>query len=161
MHAAVTGRFIRNATKPGQIEPNGLDFLHSAKWAEPTITTAHICVTACEKSVPSQGDSAAPYPSHRPAHRWPEHMKRTKIMKRILLATALILSAGTAVYADSMSGSLSADVALQVSRLMPNADLSNLTSQQVSALENLFSDSENLKSGSNPVGAVGVILGLY
>jgi hypothetical protein len=82
-------------------------------------------------------------------------------MKRILLLTVLVLAAGTAAYADSRSGSLDAGVALEVSRLMPGADLSNLTPQQVTALENLFADSENLSSGSNPKGAVGVILGLY
>jgi len=79
-------------------------------------------------------------------------------MKRILLATVLALSTGTAVYADSMSGTLNSGVALEVSRLVPGADLNNLSRDQVVAIENIFVNSENLRSGNDPAGAIRVIL---
>lgn len=82
-------------------------------------------------------------------------------MKRILLASVLALSAGTAVYADSMSGTLNSGVALEVSRMVPNADVSNLSRDQIVALENLFSNSENLRSGNDPAGEVRRILGQF
>ena len=79
-------------------------------------------------------------------------------MKRILLATVLALSAGTAVYADSMSGALNSGIALEVSRLVPGADLNSLSRDQVVAIENIFVDSENLRSGNDPAGKIRVIL---
>lgn len=82
-------------------------------------------------------------------------------MKRILLATVLALSAGTAVYADSMSGTLNAGVALEVSRLVPGADLNSLSRSQVASLENFFVDSENLKSSNDPANKIRVMLGEF
>ena len=79
-------------------------------------------------------------------------------MKRILLVTALALTTGTAVYADSMSGALNSGVALEVSRQVPGADLNGLSRSQILAIENIFVDSENLRSGSDPAGTIRVIL---
>jgi hypothetical protein len=82
-------------------------------------------------------------------------------MKRILLVTVLALSAGTAVYADSMAGTVNAGVALEVSRLVPGADLNTLSRGQVAALENFFADSENLRSGNDPANKIRVMLGQF
>ena len=82
-------------------------------------------------------------------------------MKRILLVTVLALSTGTAVYADSMSGTVSSGVALEVSRLVPNADLNALSRSQVAALENFFVDSENLRSSNDPANKIRVMLGQF
>jgi hypothetical protein len=82
-------------------------------------------------------------------------------MKRILMATVIALAGTTASFAETGSNGLSQALRLEVSRLAPNADLNNLSAKQVSMIEELFADSENVKSGSNPNGAIGVILGLY
>jgi hypothetical protein len=82
-------------------------------------------------------------------------------MKRILMATVIALAGTTASFAETGSNGLSQALRLDVSRLAPNADLNNLNAKQVSMIEELFADSENLKSGSNPSGAIGVILGMY
>ena len=82
-------------------------------------------------------------------------------MKRILIATVIALAGTTASFAATGPDGLSQALRLEVSRLAPNADLNNLSAKQVSAIEALFVDSENLRSGSNPAGAIGVILGQY
>ncbi|MFM2390037.1 MAG: hypothetical protein RLZZ437_1592 [Pseudomonadota bacterium] len=77
-------------------------------------------------------------------------------MKKIVLASIIALSAGTAAFA---TGGVSNAIAVEVNRLVPGADLSNLTVSQASRLSTLFSKAENLRSGENPVGQIQVILG--
>jgi hypothetical protein len=77
-------------------------------------------------------------------------------MKKIILATVIALSAGTAAFA---TGGVSSAIAVEVNRLVPGADLTNLTASQVQRLNALFSKSENLRSGENPAGQIQVILG--
>lgn len=77
-------------------------------------------------------------------------------MKSIILASIIALSAGTAAFAGS---SVSSHIATEVARLVPGADLSNLTASQAGRLHALFVNSENLRSGENPAGQVKVILG--
>jgi hypothetical protein len=161
MHAAVTACFTQNTHNCSKNEPNGIVYPPHPHLRIYKITFGHNSAMACENHVPSQWDSAGPSSFHRTAQRWPNTMKRTKIMKRILLASVLALSAGTAVYADSMSGALNTGVALEVSRLVPTADVSSLSRDQIIALENLFSNSENLRSGNDPAGEVRRILSQF
>jgi hypothetical protein len=77
-------------------------------------------------------------------------------MKKIILATIIAMSAGTAAFA---SGGVSTAIAIEVNRLVPGADLTNLTTSQISRLHTLFSKAENLRSGENPAGQIQVILG--
>jgi hypothetical protein len=77
-------------------------------------------------------------------------------MKKIILASVIALSATTAAFA---TGGVSSAIAVEVNRLVPGADLTNLTSSQVQRLNTLFSKSENLRSGENPAGQIQVILG--
>lgn len=77
-------------------------------------------------------------------------------MKSIILASIIALSAGTAAFA---TGGVSSAIAIEVNRLVPGADLSNLTPSQSSRLHTLFSKSENLRAGENVVGQIQVILG--
>jgi hypothetical protein len=77
-------------------------------------------------------------------------------MKKIILASVIALSAGTAAFA---TGGVSSAIAVEVNRLVPGADLTNLTPSQVQRLNTLFLNSENLRSGENPAGQIQVILG--
>ena len=77
-------------------------------------------------------------------------------MKRIILASLIALSAGTAAFA---TGSVSSAIAVEVNRLVPGADLTNLTPSQAGRLHALFANSDNLRSGENPAGQIQVILG--
>jgi hypothetical protein len=77
-------------------------------------------------------------------------------MKKIILASVIALSAGTAAFA---TGSVSNAIAVEVNRLVPGADLSNLTLSQASRLHTLFSKAENLNASENPVNQIQVILG--
>ncbi|MGL5008916.1 MAG: hypothetical protein ACRC6I_03480 [Paracoccaceae bacterium] len=77
-------------------------------------------------------------------------------MKRIILASIIALSAGSAAFA---TGGLSSAIAVEVNRLVPGADLSNLTPSQIGRLNMLFSNSDNLGAGDNPAGQIQVILG--
>ncbi len=80
-------------------------------------------------------------------------------MKSVILATALV-----AVSAFSVSAQEAAPVALssaiqsQILAWVPDADLSNLTTSQYARLVSLFSNSDNLNAGEDPVGQVKVIL---
>jgi hypothetical protein len=76
-------------------------------------------------------------------------------MKRIILASIVALSAATGAFAGN---GLSSAIAVEVNRLVPGADLVNLSVSQISRLESLFVNSENLRSGENPAGQIQVIL---
>lgn len=80
-------------------------------------------------------------------------------MKRIVLATALVAASAFGAVAQEAPVALSSSVTAQILSMVPNADLSNLTTAQYAQLVTLFSNSENLSAGSNPKGAVQAILG--
>lgn len=81
-------------------------------------------------------------------------------MKRLLIASALIAAtSGAALAQEAALVPLSSAIQAQILQWIPDADLSNLTSAQYGQIVSLFSNSENLSAGSNPKGAVQVILG--
>jgi hypothetical protein len=79
-------------------------------------------------------------------------------MKRFLLASALIAAAATGAVAQTTSVALSSAVESQILTWVPGADLSNLTTSQYARIVSLFSSSENLRTGNDPVGQIKVIL---
>lgn len=78
-------------------------------------------------------------------------------MKRILLATALIAATATVAAASPSINELPQTKAFEVRLLVPNADLSNLSSSQVLALENVLSSKDDRSANA---GAIKVILNL-
>lgn len=79
-------------------------------------------------------------------------------MKRIVLATALVAASAVGAFAQSSSVMLSSAIESQIMTMVPGADLTNLTTSQYARLVTLFSTSENLRNGNDPVGQVKVIL---
>lgn len=79
-------------------------------------------------------------------------------MKRIALATVLALATVGSASAMTSFTELPHGVKLEVQRLVPNADLTNLTAAQRAAIEQIFASSENTRSGNDPAGAVKAIL---
>ena len=79
-------------------------------------------------------------------------------MKHFILASALIAAAATGAVAQTAPVALSSAIESQIMTMVPGADLSNLTNSQYARLVTLFSSSENLRTGNDPVGAVKVIL---
>jgi hypothetical protein len=92
-----------------------------------------------------------------PGNTPPRNLETSKetIMKRIILASIVALSAATGAFAGN---GLSSAIAVEVNRMVPGADLTNLTLSQIARLESLFVNSENLRSGENPSGQIQVIL---
>jgi hypothetical protein len=79
-------------------------------------------------------------------------------MKRFVLASALVAFSAVGAIAQSAPVALSASIKTQILRMVPDADLSNLTNIQYAQLVSLFSNSDNLGAGENPQGAVKAIL---
>lgn len=79
-------------------------------------------------------------------------------MKRIVLATVLVATSAVGALAQSSSVMLSSAIESQIMTMVPGADLTNLTTSQYARLVTLFSTSENLRNGNDPVGQVKVIL---
>ena len=79
-------------------------------------------------------------------------------MKRIALAAALIAASSVGAFAQQAPVALSSAISSQIMTWVPGADLSNLTSAQYAQIVSLFSTSENLRTGNDPVGQVKVIL---
>ena len=85
-------------------------------------------------------------------------------MKRFIIATALTLAAASSAMATTYGASatsaapISSGMASDIRAFVPNADLSNLTVSQVGQFYGLFSNSENLRAGENPAGAIKAIL---
>lgn len=79
-------------------------------------------------------------------------------MKNIILASVLIAASSVGAFAQSSPVALSSNITTQIMTWVPGADLSNLTTAQYAQIVSLFSSSENLSNGSNPIGAVKVIL---
>lgn len=80
-------------------------------------------------------------------------------MKRIVLASALIAATAVGAFAQQAPVPLTSAVQSQIMSWVPDADLSNLTNSQYARLVGLFSSSENLRSGNDPINQVKVILG--
>lgn len=80
-------------------------------------------------------------------------------MKRIVLASALVAASAFGAFAQEAPVVLSSGLQAQILSLVPDADLSSLTNVQYAQIVGLFSNSENLSAGANPVGAVKAILG--
>ncbi|MCX7287817.1 MAG: hypothetical protein NTW20_09725 [Rhodobacterales bacterium] len=79
-------------------------------------------------------------------------------MKRIALASALVALSALGAIAQNAPVPLSAAIQSQILMLVPGADLSSLTNVQYAQLVSLFSNSDNVSAGANPVGAVKAIL---
>jgi len=80
-------------------------------------------------------------------------------MKRFIFAAILASTAFGSASAMTTADQLIDGNRVEIMRLVPGADLSNLSNVQVAAITILFSNSENLRSGNNPAGALKVILG--
>ncbi len=76
-------------------------------------------------------------------------------MKHFIIAAVLAGAAATSSFAST---GLSGVTQVEVKRLVPGADLSNLTPIQVAQIESLFVNSDNLNSGNNPAGKIMRIL---
>lgn len=83
-------------------------------------------------------------------------------MKHFIIATVLAAATATSVsaagYGYGASNGLSESTRVEVQQLVPGADLSNLSAAQIGALDLLFDNSDNLRSGENPAGKIQVIL---
>ncbi|PLL10347.1 hypothetical protein C0V75_21185 [Tabrizicola sp. TH137] len=79
-------------------------------------------------------------------------------MKRLIATAAILATIGTSSFAMVSKDQLPAHVRLQISQMVPNADLEDLTTRQVAAIYGLFSNSENLRTGNDPAGQLKVIL---
>lgn len=79
-------------------------------------------------------------------------------MKRLMIATALTLAAGSSVFASTVG--VPATTQVEIRALVPNADLSNLSVAQLARFNDLFSNSDLRRAGENPAGAVRAILAL-
>ena len=80
-------------------------------------------------------------------------------MKRIILSAILAATAAGSASAMTTEDQLVGGNRAEIMRLVPGADLSNLSNIQLAAITSLFSNHENLRSGNNPAGALKVILG--
>jgi hypothetical protein len=79
-------------------------------------------------------------------------------MKRLIATAAILATIGTSSFAMVSKDQLPAHVRHQITQMVPNADLENLTTRQVAAIYGLFSKSENLRTGNDPAGQIKVIL---
>ncbi|MES2844281.1 MAG: hypothetical protein V4747_04565 [Pseudomonadota bacterium] len=80
-------------------------------------------------------------------------------MKRILLATALTIATVASASAMTMTPTgLSSNVVSEIQRLVPGADLTNISTAQLAEINGLFANSDNLNAGNNPRGALKAIL---
>jgi invasion protein IalB len=80
------------------------------------------------------------------------------MMKRFALAAALVAATAAGAFAQQSSVPLSSAISTQIMAWVPNADLSNLTNAQYAQIVSLFANSDNLRTGNDPVGQVKVIL---
>ena len=79
-------------------------------------------------------------------------------MKRLMITTALIVAAASSAMASISSTTLPATTKADVVTFVPGADLSNLTVAQVAQFNALFANSDMLRAGENPAGAIRAIL---
>ena len=79
-------------------------------------------------------------------------------MKSFALVTALVAATATGAFAQQAPVQLSSAIQSQILAWIPNADLSNLTNSQYAQIVSLFANSDNLRAGDDPAGAVKAIL---
>lgn len=79
-------------------------------------------------------------------------------MKRLIATAAILATIGTSTFAMVSKDRLPAHVRHQITQMIPNADLEDLSNIQVAAIYSLFSKSENLRAGNDPAGQLKVIL---
>ncbi len=80
-------------------------------------------------------------------------------MKRLIATAAILATLGTSAFAMVSKHQISNNLKQQITQMVPNADLDNLTNIQIAAIYGLFSKSENLRVGNDPAGQLKVILG--
>ena len=79
-------------------------------------------------------------------------------MKRALLSITLLFATASVVFAQTAPMRLSPTAIAKVKTFVPNADLENLTVVQYAQIVTLLDNSNNLRSGEDPDGAIKVIL---
>ena len=79
-------------------------------------------------------------------------------MKRALLSITLLLATASVVFAQTAPMRLSPTAIAKVKAFVPNADLENLTVVQYAQIVTLLDNSNNLRAGEDPDGAIKVIL---
>ena len=79
-------------------------------------------------------------------------------MKLTLIALALVSGLSSAALAEDWSKGLTDNTRIRILQLVPNADLTDLSKDQVQTLEMFFTDSKNLRSSENPGGKIQIIL---
>jgi hypothetical protein len=122
-------------------------------------TPPHVSATGGDQGVISLLHRVGPSLPHHPRTGQAEtHNPKEIIMKRIVLATALIAASAFGAFAQTSPVMLSSAIESQIMTMVPGADLSNLSTSQYARLVTLFSTSENLRTGNDPVGQVKVIL---
>lgn len=68
-------------------------------------------------------------------------------MKRLITASAILLTLGTSAFAMAPSSGLSTSDTSEARRYVPNGDFSNLTSAQALAIANLLHSDHNSVGG--------------
>lgn len=68
-------------------------------------------------------------------------------MKRLMIATALVLTAAGTASAVTDPGELSAPARMEAQRLVPNGDFDNLSAAQADAIRSILSSDEDARGG--------------
>jgi hypothetical protein len=79
-------------------------------------------------------------------------------MKRFALVTALVAATATGALAQQAPVPLSSAIQSEILAVLPNADLSNLTTSQYAELVGFFSNNENTRTSSDVAQGVKAIL---
>jgi hypothetical protein len=115
----------------------------------------------------SEGDFTAANPSgsvkssegnDAPVNTKSDAILKGNQMKRLIATAAILATLGTSAFAMVSKDQLSPNVKAQISQMVPNAELDNLSTRQVAAINGVFANSSNLRSGNNPEGKLKVIL---
>jgi hypothetical protein len=121
-------------------------------------TGFHSLASQSEQAVISHFTTMGPSSIHRPTIGAGETNHKEYIMKAIVLATALVATTAFGAFAQQAPVALSSAITSQIMTWVPDADLSNLTNVQYAQIVSLFANSENLRTGNDPIGQVKVIL---
>jgi hypothetical protein len=79
-------------------------------------------------------------------------------MKNLILAALIAGASVSSVSAMTTTGQLSEVNRIEAQRYVPNGDFSNLSSAQVTAIDLLFMNSDDVSAGENPAGKIKKIL---
>lgn len=79
-------------------------------------------------------------------------------MKRFVLASALVALSAVGAVAQQAPVALPSSIAAQIMTLVPDADLSSLTTSQYAQIVTFFADSENTTTASGTAQGVKAIL---